>query len=73
MEQVRRLATFVAEHAALLRLPAADAATGDLNAEPGSDQLRLLGGVLTAPAVPGLVLRGRLAVRRSRRPRIHLA
>jgi endonuclease/exonuclease/phosphatase family metal-dependent hydrolase len=30
--------------------------TGDLNAEPGSDELRLLGGVLTAPAVPGLVL-----------------
>src|SRR5262249_57588345 len=30
--------------------------TGDLNAEPGSDELRLLGGVLTAPAVDGLVL-----------------
>ena len=30
--------------------------TGDLNAEPGSDELRLLGGLLTAPAVPGLVL-----------------
>jgi endonuclease/exonuclease/phosphatase family metal-dependent hydrolase len=30
--------------------------TGDLNAEPASDELRLLGGLLTAPAVPGLVL-----------------
>jgi endonuclease/exonuclease/phosphatase family metal-dependent hydrolase len=30
--------------------------TGDLNAEPSSDELRLLGGVLTTPAVPGLVL-----------------
>jgi endonuclease/exonuclease/phosphatase family metal-dependent hydrolase len=30
--------------------------TGDLNAEPGSDELRLLGGLLTAPAAPGLVL-----------------
>jgi endonuclease/exonuclease/phosphatase family metal-dependent hydrolase len=30
--------------------------TGDLNAEPGSDELRLLGGLLTSPAVPGLVL-----------------
>src|SRR5260221_481194 len=30
--------------------------TGDLNAEPGSDEVRLLGGLLTAPAVPGLML-----------------
>ncbi len=30
--------------------------TGDLNAEPYSDELRLLGGLLTAPVVPGLVL-----------------
>jgi endonuclease/exonuclease/phosphatase family metal-dependent hydrolase len=30
--------------------------TGDLNAEPGSDELRLLGGLLTEPVVPGLVL-----------------
>ena len=30
--------------------------TGDLNAEPDSDELRLLGGLLTAPAVPDLVL-----------------
>ena len=26
--------------------------TGDLNAEPGSDEMRLLGGLLTAPAAP---------------------
>jgi endonuclease/exonuclease/phosphatase family metal-dependent hydrolase len=30
--------------------------TGDLNAEPDSDEVRLLGGLLTAPAVPGLGL-----------------
>lgn len=30
--------------------------TGDLNAEPDSDEIRLLGGHKTAPAVPGLVL-----------------
>lgn len=30
--------------------------TGDLNAEPDSDEVRLLGGHKTAPAVPGLVL-----------------
>lgn len=30
--------------------------TGDLNAEADSDEVRLLGGHLTAPAVPGLVL-----------------
>ena len=53
-EQVRALAAFVAEHAADCAYP--PVVTGDLNAEPGSDELRLLGGVLTAPAVPGLVL-----------------
>jgi endonuclease/exonuclease/phosphatase family metal-dependent hydrolase len=52
--QVRRLAGFVAEHAADCAYP--PVVTGDLNAEPGSDELRLLGGLLTAPAVPGLVL-----------------
>src|SRR5258708_1835603 len=36
--------------------PSPPVVTGDLNAEPGSDELRLLGGLLTAPAVPGLVL-----------------
>lgn len=54
VEQVRRLAAFVAEHAVDCAYP--PVVTGDLNAEPGSDELRLLGGVLTAPAVPGLVL-----------------
>jgi len=54
MAQVRRLAEFVAEHAADCAYP--PVVTGDLNAEPGSDELRLLGGVLTVPAVPGLVL-----------------
>ena len=53
-EQVRTLAAFVAEHATDCAYP--PVVTGDLNAEPGSDELRLLGGVLTAPAVPGLVL-----------------
>jgi endonuclease/exonuclease/phosphatase family metal-dependent hydrolase len=53
-EQVRSLAAFVAEHAVDCAYP--PVVTGDLNAEPGSDELRLLGGVLTAPAVPGLVL-----------------
>jgi len=52
--QVRALAEFVAGHAADCAYP--PVLTGDLNAEPGSDELRLLGGLLTAPAVPGLVL-----------------
>lgn len=52
--QARALAEFVAEHAADCAYP--PVLTGDLNAEPGSDELRLLGGLLTAPAVPGLVL-----------------
>ena len=52
--QARTLAAFVAEHAAESAYP--PVVTGDLNAEPGSDEVRLLGGVLTAPAVPGLVL-----------------
>jgi endonuclease/exonuclease/phosphatase family metal-dependent hydrolase len=51
-EQVHRLAKFVAEETcgrgtAVL--------TGDLNAEPDSDEVRLLGGHKTAPSVPGLV------------------
>ena len=52
--QARRLAEFVAEHATDCAYP--PVVTGDLNAEPGSDELRLLSGLLTAPAVPGLVL-----------------
>jgi endonuclease/exonuclease/phosphatase family metal-dependent hydrolase len=53
-EQVRALAAFVADRVADTAYP--PVVTGDLNAEPGSDELRLLGGLLTAPAVPGLVL-----------------
>jgi len=51
-EQVRRLARFVVEETggrgtAVL--------TGDFNAEPDSDEIRLLGGHKTAPSLPGLV------------------
>ncbi|HUK68373.1 MAG TPA: endonuclease/exonuclease/phosphatase family protein [Streptosporangiaceae bacterium] len=52
--QVRLLAEFIAGHAADCDYP--PVLTGDLNAEPDSDELRLLGGLLTDPAVPGLVL-----------------
>jgi endonuclease/exonuclease/phosphatase family metal-dependent hydrolase len=54
LEQVCALAHFVAEQAVEAAYP--PVVTGDLNAEPASDELRLLGGLLTAPAVPGLVL-----------------
>ncbi|GII25056.1 endonuclease/exonuclease/phosphatase family protein [Planosporangium mesophilum] len=54
LPQVRQLASFVAEEAADCAYP--PVVTGDLNAEPDSDELRLLGGLLTAPTVPGLVL-----------------
>jgi endonuclease/exonuclease/phosphatase family metal-dependent hydrolase len=52
--QVRALARFVEEHSGGCAYP--PVVTGDLNAEPGSDELRLLGGLLADPAVPGLVL-----------------
>ena len=52
--QARVLGEFVAGHTADCAYP--PVVTGDLNAEPGSDELRLLGGLLTAPAAPGLVL-----------------
>ena len=52
--QVRALARFVDEHSSGCAYP--PVITGDLNAEPGSDELRLLGGLLADPAVPGLVL-----------------
>jgi endonuclease/exonuclease/phosphatase family metal-dependent hydrolase len=52
--QVRELAGFVAAHSDGRRYP--PVVTGDLNAEPGSDEVRRLGGMLTPPAVPGLVL-----------------
>jgi endonuclease/exonuclease/phosphatase family metal-dependent hydrolase len=54
LAQVRVLAEFVAGHTTGCAYP--PVVTGDLNAEPASDELRLLGGLLTAPAVPGLVL-----------------
>lgn len=53
-EQVRRLAEFMAAHGTDCEYP--PVVTGDFNAEPDSDELRLLGGLLTAPAAPGLVL-----------------
>lgn len=54
LQQVRGLARFVADQAADCAYP--PVVTGDFNAEPDSDELRLLGGVLTAPATAGLVL-----------------
>ncbi len=52
-EQVRHVARFVAAHSGHA-LPAV--VTGDLNAEPDSDEVRLLCGSKTAPAAPGVVL-----------------
>jgi endonuclease/exonuclease/phosphatase family metal-dependent hydrolase len=52
-EQVRALARFVVDGAPA---SASLVLTGDLNAEPDSDEVRLLGGHKTAPAAPGLVL-----------------
>lgn len=54
LAQVRQVAEFVAMHATECVYP--PVVTGDFNAEPASDEIRLLGGLLTAPAVPGLVL-----------------
>ncbi|MGI5243938.1 endonuclease/exonuclease/phosphatase family protein [Dactylosporangium sp. CA-139066] len=53
VEQVAAVARFIgaqdrSRHPAIL--------TGDCNAEPDSDEMRLLGGRLTAPAAPGLLL-----------------
>lgn len=53
--QAHTLASFVAAHTSPDD-PYPPVVTGDLNAEPDSDELRLLGGVLTTSAVPGLVL-----------------
>ena len=52
--QVRALARFVADHLDGCAYP--PVVTGDLNAQPDSDEMRLLGGLLTEPVVPGLVL-----------------
>jgi endonuclease/exonuclease/phosphatase family metal-dependent hydrolase len=54
LAQVERLGQFVAEHSQDAAYP--PVITGDLNAEPDSDELRRLGGLVTAPSVPGLVL-----------------
>jgi endonuclease/exonuclease/phosphatase family metal-dependent hydrolase len=51
--QVESLCRFVAAHAGPGFPPVV---TGDLNAEPDADEVRLLGGHKTAPVVPGLVL-----------------
>ncbi|QSB13081.1 endonuclease/exonuclease/phosphatase family protein [Natronosporangium hydrolyticum] len=53
--QARTVAGFVATHSRPDD-PYPPVVTGDLNAEPDSDELRLLGGVHTAPAAPGVVL-----------------
>jgi endonuclease/exonuclease/phosphatase family metal-dependent hydrolase len=52
--QVRVLAGFVAAHRGGTAFP--PVVTGDFNAWPDSDEIRLLGGYRTAPAVPGLTL-----------------
>ncbi|GGO40129.1 endonuclease/exonuclease/phosphatase family protein [Streptomyces lasiicapitis] len=52
--QVAVLAAFVAEHRTGTAFP--PVVTGDFNAVPDSDEIRLLGGYRTAPAVPGQVL-----------------
>ncbi|MGI5271844.1 endonuclease/exonuclease/phosphatase family protein [Nonomuraea sp. CA-218870] len=52
--QVAALAQFVADHRHHTAFPAI--LTGDYNALPDSDEMRLLGGYRTAPAVPGQTL-----------------
>ena len=53
VEQVRRIATFVAEHRVESFPPIV---TGDFNAMPESDEIRLFEGHLTDPVVPDTVL-----------------
>ncbi|MFC6021929.1 endonuclease/exonuclease/phosphatase family protein [Plantactinospora solaniradicis] len=53
-EQVVALARFVAAHRAVSDFP--PVLTGDFNAWPDSDEMRLVGGYKTAPVVPGQVL-----------------
>jgi endonuclease/exonuclease/phosphatase family metal-dependent hydrolase len=52
--QVRTLAGFVAQRGTEGDYP--PVLTGDLNADPDAEEVRLLGGLMTDPAVPGLVL-----------------
>ena len=54
--EVRAVAELVGELAGTADADLGPIVTGDLNAEPESDEVRLLGGLLTAPAVPGLGL-----------------
>ncbi|WP_461037350.1 endonuclease/exonuclease/phosphatase family protein [Streptomyces mayteni] len=54
LAQVAALAGFVAERRGGTPFP--PVITGDFNAEPDSDELRLFGGTLTEPAVPGQLL-----------------
>ncbi|WP_405890724.1 endonuclease/exonuclease/phosphatase family protein [Streptomyces sp. NBC_00133] len=53
-EQVAALGEFIAAHRGGTLFP--PVVTGDFNAWPDSDEIRLLGGYKTAPAVPGQVL-----------------
>ena len=53
-DQVRTIASFVASHSPSSGLP--PIVTGDLNAISESDEVRLLEGFLTEPAVPDLLL-----------------
>ncbi|AXK37870.1 endonuclease [Streptomyces armeniacus] len=63
-QQVRAVAEFIAEHrdaptavrGAAVGEPFPPVLTGDFNAFPDSDEMRLLSGLRTAPAVPGQVL-----------------
>lgn len=52
--QVREVAAFVSERATTGHFP--PVVSGDFNAEPDFDEMRLIGGYKTAPAAPGLVL-----------------
>lgn len=54
--EVRAVAELTGELAGTAGADLGPIVTGDLNAEPESDEVRLLGGLLTAPAVPGLGL-----------------
>ena len=54
--EVRAVAELTGELACTAGADLGPIVTGDLNAEPESDEVRLLGGLLTAPAVPGLGL-----------------
>lgn len=54
--EVRAVAELTGELAGTADAELGPIVTGDLNAEPESDEVRLLGGLLTAPAVPGLGL-----------------